>query len=231
MSKPHKLKLVEPKIVKLLYQMIHDIHQLFCHFGIDYWTDGGTCLGLVRHRGLIPHDDDIDISIFQKDVKKFLDIEPALNIAGYSITKVWFGYKIFYTNRKLIEGFDYSFPFIDIFPFREIDGKIKPHYKKVRDTWPKESWNKNELFPLKRYRFGSSVVLGPANPLDYLDRMYGKSWRNIAYLEYDHEKEEEVEKVKVRLTPEMRKPAQPTKVKNNPKIVKIIQACLERSFD
>lgn len=223
-----KLKSVKPEIVKLIYQMVHDISQLFCYFGIDYWMDGGSCLGLVRHSGLIKWDDDVDVGIFSKDIKKFLALEPVLNFCGYSITKVWFGYKIFYSNRKMIEGFDYSFPFIDIFPFREIDGKIKPSYKKVRDTWPKESWDMDELFPLKKYKFGQTVVLGPNKPLDYLDRMYGKSWNKIAYREYDHEVEEEVKKVKVRLTPEMRKPAQPTSVKNNPKVVKVIQECLSR---
>lgn len=248
-----KLKLVKPEIVKLLYQMIHDISQLFCYFGIDYWMDGGSCLGLIRHGGgkipwnkeievgsfpmktivrhgggLIPWDNDLDLGIFGKDIKKFLALEPVLNFCGYSITKVWFGYKIFYSNRRKIEGFDYSFPFIDIFPFREIDGKIKPSYKKVRDTWPKESWDMDELFPLKKYKFGQTVVLGPNKPLDYLDRMYQKSWNKIAYVEYDHEVEEEVKKVKVKLTPEMRKPAQPTSVKNNPKVVKVIQECLSR---
>jgi phosphorylcholine metabolism protein LicD len=225
-----KLKSVKPEIVKLIYQIVHDISQLFCYFGIDYWMDGGTLLGAVRHEGGIPWDDDCDLGIFRKDIKKFLALEPVLNFCGYSITKVWFGYKIFYSNRRKIEGFDYSFPFIDIFPFREIDGKIKPSYKKVRDTWPKESWDMDELFPLKKYKFGQTVVLGPNKPLDYLDRMYGRDWNKIAYREYDHEVEEEVKKVKVRLTPEMRKPAQPTSVKNNPKVVKVIQECLNRNI-
>lgn len=42
--------------------------------------------------------------------------------------------------------------------------------------------------------------------------MYGKDWNEIAYREYDHEKEEEVERVKVKLTKSMRLPAQPTEV-------------------
>lgn len=226
MPKTEKLKSVKPEIVKLIYQMVHDISQLFCYFGIDYWMDGGTLLGGVRHSGLIKWDDDVDFGLVSKDIKKFLALEPVLNFCGYSITKVWFGYKIFYSNRKMIEGFDYSFPFIDIFPFREIDGKIKPSYKKVRDTWPKESWDMEELFPLKKYKFGQTVVLGPNKPLDYLDRMYGKDWNKIAYRQYDHEVEEEVEKIKVKLTPEMRKPARPTSVKNNPKVVKVVQECL-----
>jgi len=218
----HKLKLADPSAVKLLYHLMNDVHKLLTHFGIDYWVDGGSVLGVVRHGGIIPWDDDIDIGILKKDVKKLLSIEKVLKKAGFSIVKVWFGYKIFYSDRKYIEGFNYSFPFLDVFVFDKIDGKYRLFYKRARDMWPKEAWDEDELFPVKEYKFGEIKVLGPAKTKDYLDRMYGKDWNKIAYRQYDHEKEEEVERIKVRLNKEMRKPAQPTKVKDNPEVLKVL---------
>ena len=103
LSKPReKFTLTDEDTIKKLYQMLYDIDKILLKNNIKYYIDGGTLLGAVRHKGIIPWDDDGDLCIFKKDIKNFLDCRNELLEKGYIITKYWAGYKIFHKDGKEI---------------------------------------------------------------------------------------------------------------------------------
>jgi len=50
-------------MINRIYQLMYDSDYLFRRNKLEYWIEGGTLLGSLRHKGVIPWDDDADIQI------------------------------------------------------------------------------------------------------------------------------------------------------------------------
>ena len=55
---------------KVLKMLLEKTSEAMDSLKITYFIDGGTLLGAVRHKDLIPYDDDIDIGTFYPDFPK-----------------------------------------------------------------------------------------------------------------------------------------------------------------
>lgn len=84
---------------KLLF-ILKTTHELLVKSKINYWIDSGTILGAIRHKSIIPWDDDIDISVIntRENNRKIKALKNSLNKYNLDIVKLEFGYKIFFKN-------------------------------------------------------------------------------------------------------------------------------------
>lgn len=66
-------------------KILDAIASLCAKFDINWWLDGGTCLGAMRHNGFIPWDDDIDIGMMRSDYERFCELAPRELQPGFSL--------------------------------------------------------------------------------------------------------------------------------------------------
>ena len=62
------------KLQELELEILKDFNHICDKYDIDYFACGGTCIGVARHHGFIPWDDDIDVGLSRKDMLKFYKV-------------------------------------------------------------------------------------------------------------------------------------------------------------
>ena len=65
-----KLSFEESKVIML--EMMKEIHTFCLKENIRYSLADGTLIGAVRHKGMIPWDDDIDLLMLREDYERFI---------------------------------------------------------------------------------------------------------------------------------------------------------------
>ena len=73
------------KLHKILIMMLRDFDSVCKKYNIHYSLGGGSVLGAVRHGGIIPWDDDIDINISREDYNKLLQTFAKYTGSKYSV--------------------------------------------------------------------------------------------------------------------------------------------------
>lgn len=172
-----------------IYDILDIIHKLFTKYKITYWIMSGTLLGAIRHKKIIPWDDDADIGALLKDSSKIVNLKEELLENGYDICDFFGGYKIFKINGYIIPNYQWKFPFCDIFILNLKNNIYKCISEKAQEYWPDEYFKYNEIYPIRTIKFNNIYVNTINKPYPYLDRYFGNTWAIKGYEQYDHQLE------------------------------------------
>ena len=177
------LKVLSQNEVNELYELFGYLVSMLDKYAIPYACAGGTLLGAIRNGGLIPWDDDCDITIEREHI-------PTIMWLKYIFTD---GDKYEFIKVGKYMKFRYNNVFIDIFI---IDNGIYPQKR-----WAEYNFKEGEYYPLQEAMFGDIKVKVPHKYIEYLDRTFPE-WGSVAHI-YNHKTKD---KQKMTLTEDMKLP-------------------------
>ncbi|MFM9318643.1 phosphorylcholine transferase LicD [Streptococcus sp. ST16] len=189
-----KLSIEEAKKLEL---DILDFIDSFCkEHGINYCINYGTLIGAIRHKGFIPWDDDIDLSMTRKNYEKFIQLfsekQSKYKLLSLETDDQYFNnfIKIVDPTTKIIDTrntktYD-SGVFIDIFPMDTFN-----------DTKVVDICYKLESFKLLSFSKHKNIVYGDSKLKDLIRTLFWLLLRPVSPRFFANQIEKQIQRYRV----------------------------------
>ncbi len=161
------------KVQQAELTILKDFMELCDRYGLDYFGIAGTGIGVLRHEGFIPWDDDIDVALPREDFEKFVKYADEELKDKYIVMNAEHNknYPLM-TTRLMMKGTEFREEaiknikcelgiFLDIYPFDKISDDPKEFKKQARDAW---FWSKililrSIAFPVLGFRGIKKIIV------------------------------------------------------------------------
>ncbi|MBC8503083.1 MAG: LicD family protein [Nitrosopumilus sp.] len=172
----------EKKAIKLLF----DVDEILKRSNANYWIEGGTLLGAVRDKKLIPWDHDLDLGVkFTSDsemkklisnlkkkyyvsVKEFKKNDGLWQLGNFRVIKIYPRKNQFFKEDLCLDLFVY---YLGTLP-----NETEEVYKYV--VWDRNAFHRKEFFDkIEEIDFYGKKISVPSNPEKFLEVKYGENWR------------------------------------------------------
>ena len=189
-----KLSIEEAKKIEL---DILDFIDSFCkEHGINYCINYGTLIGAIRHKGFIPWDDDIDLSMTRENYERFIQLfsekQSRYQMLSLETDDQYFNnfIKIVDPTTKIIDTrntktYD-SGVFIDIFPMDTFN-----------DTKVVDICYKLESFKLLSFSKHKNIVYGDSKLKDLIRTLFWLLLRPVSPRFFANQIEKQIQKYRV----------------------------------
>ena len=170
-------KLSREEIKSIQLEMLKYIDNVCKNNKIKYTLIGGSLIGAIRHKGMVPWDDDIDIGMVEEEYNKLIPIlikeQGKYKLLNHDTNKYYYFAmsKLCDTSTKVIEKDfeeidDYGI-YIDIFIYRQY-GNDMEYAKRI---YKKENYYHKMLGGIKKPNYGKNFI---KNILLFLRHVYIK---------------------------------------------------------
>lgn len=165
---------------QILYEILYMVDDFCKAHDIPYFLVGGSLLGAVRHQGIIPWDDDVDIAMTRDNYERFIKEFHAESVEGYELYDFEHKEDYLFPFAKLVKNntwtpIEYHKIHIDIFVYDGCGDSVEQaqsHFSQVRENITRII----RVFLLKpsRSSYGSGRLFLRRFPIDFTRYYYLK---------------------------------------------------------
>jgi hypothetical protein len=153
---------------------------------IVFWPMCGTLIGALRHEGVIPWDDDVDLGVWEEDMHR---VKPALEAGDASkvtnVSELLPGLKL---GMLQVEYSDLPRVHVDVVSMQLRGDDVRQSSAILRKLYPRDAFKKSELLPIKpgKLPFGPHLMLPSPHDANAAADRIAPGFMNTAVVTCNH---------------------------------------------